>query len=99
MKDEYNKDKEFRPKDQLTGQIKEAYQNANRAIKDFETQREQWLNQAHQAEKEGNNAIKEELLKKATHCDIAINAIGYSMQENFGLLNMEEKGQDKQDKK
>ena len=42
---------------------------------------------------------KEELLKKATHCDIAIDAIGFTMQEKFGLLNMEEKGQDKQDKK
>lgn len=78
----------FWPKEKLPGKINEAYKNADKAIKDFEKQREQLIEQSHLAEKKGNDKMKQEFFDRALHCDIAINAIEYSMQQNFGLPNI-----------
>lgn len=75
--------------------IKEAYRNAHNAIIGFETEMEQLINQAHEAEKAGNNIEREKFLEQASYRDLAIKAIGYSMQENFGVSHMKEKEEEK----
>lgn len=78
----------FWSKEKLPIKINEAYKNAGKAIKDFEEQREKLIEQSHLAEKKGDDKMKQEFFDRALHCDIAINAIEYSIQQNFGLSNI-----------